>query len=494
MDAAPAPERAYDRFYYWLTLAGVLGWVVSALPTRSMPFRVEQWDVYEFYANRRFNPTSLHEWLVMAFWTPFGDFRFTPGAYLWNVLAFKALGPGNLGLWILSIALNLANAYLVAWWVSLLIGRRSPRAGAIAALFYLLFPARQEIVLWTLFTYKLVASGLTLFSLVMLERSERGTRRRELSIASAAMFVAWTFYEAGLPLGLLLPLRGVIMGDADWRQQAARIGRAVAPIYGLYALLSVAAWRWIPDALDLHGAIPGVRPAPVAFITSLWNWLDHGILTGNSGLPVVWIATPFHLLFSVDHDSAIQAMVLVAWPLALLAVDWRRLPWRAGAFVMLVGGACNGAVWIGRTISNGTQYLSYVSMYQHLPSTVLAALLGVALGAYSQRNPPKRWLTLLGRIGVALVAALLSLSCRDAMLGYLRAQQPLRAALSVVEGRIAEAHGAPVRVDDVPIPFAPTWALSSAEHSYHVFHLLHGARIAPPPTRERRGIEPAARR
>lgn len=105
------------------------------------------------------------------------------------------------------------------------------------------------------------------------------------------------------------------------------------------------------------------------------------------------------------------------------------------------------------------------------------------MGAAPSRAPSRGVFTLLGRIGLVLVTALLLLSSRDAMRGYLRVQAPLRAATAVVEARIAEAHGQPVSVDDVRLPFAPTWAIPSEEHSYHVFHLMFGERIARPRTR-----------
>ncbi len=59
----------------------------------------------------------------------------------------------------------------------------------------------------------------------------------------------------------------------------------------------------------------------------------------------------------------------------------------------------------------------------------------------------------------------------------MRAQAPLFEALARVERVVREQPDGKIYAGDVHLPFAPTWSIPNAEHSYHAFRLLYGDRI-----------------
>jgi hypothetical protein len=80
-------------------------------------------------------------------------------------------------------------------------------------------------------------------------------------------------------------------------------------------------------------------------------------------------------------------------------------------------------------------------------------------------------------VAVLLVVTLLGISSRQAVDEYMHGQEPLLQALATVEQALRTHPEARIYVGEIHLPFAPTWSIPSALHSYHAFHLLHGDRI-----------------
>jgi hypothetical protein len=439
------------------------------LPSAGIPFRVEQWDCYDFYQSHAFDVRSLYDWGLIAFWTPFGDFRPVPLAYLWNFLIFKLLGSQNLWHWMLSLALTILNAALVARWVSALRGYRGLDHGLIAGALFLLMPARHEIVMWTLFTYKLAYTALVLASLILLETYLMTGHRRTAYLATGLLAASWLFYEASVPMALLLPLRMVMAGrplaSLETRRVLAALGGALAGYGGFYLLTAT----WIPTVYNLVQQIPRQPISLGSLILSLWRWMTEGILLANTGLPFTSLAFPYHVGFRVVIELAPAVIVAVVWGLLLAQLPWRPFPLRDMAYLGAVAAAGSVLVLVGRTMTNGPAYLASFSIYQHFPTLVLAAILGYLLHRAPKTN----------RILVALllVCTLLGISSRQAVDEYMHAQESLVQALRMVDEALRRHPEARLYVGDIRLPFAPTWSIPSSEHSYHAFHLLHGERI-----------------
>jgi hypothetical protein len=440
------------------------------VPSARIPFRVEQWDFYDFYQSYAFDVTSLHDWGLMAFWTPFGDFRPIPLAYLWNFLIFKILGNLNLWHWVLSLALTVLNALLLARWVSALRRHRGFDHGLIAAALFLLMPAKHEVVMWTFFTYKLAYTALVLASLILVERYLVTGGSRSAYLATGLLAVSWLFYEASIPIALVLPLRMVMAGRPfaapETRRILASLGAALAG-YGAFYLVTA---NWIPKAFDLVKQIPRQLVSFGSLSSSLWRWFSDGILLANAGLPFTSVMFPYHVGFRVVFELAPILLVTLVWGGLLLQLRWRPLPLRDLAYLGVVAGAGSVLVWVGRTMTNGPGYLASFSVYQHFPTLILAATLGYLVDHSDMR---KRLL-----IAVLLVCVLLGISSRQAVDEYMHAQEPLIQALKMVENALRHRPRERVYVGDIRLPLAPTWSIPSSEHSYHAFHLLHGDRIA----------------
>ena len=478
--ANPGDRPSGSAWHLRLIGAGGLAlFLWGYLPSRRIPFRVEQWDCYDFYQSYVFRVTSLYDWGLMAFWTPFRDFRPIPLAYLWNFLVFALLGAENHWHLALSLSLTVLNALLLARWVSAIGSHRGLDHGLIAASLFLLMPAHHEIVMWTFFTYKLAHTALVLASLIMVEEYLVTGRPRAAHSAVGYLAASWLFYEASLPIALVLPLRMVLAGRSLMSPATRRILASLAGALTAYGALYLVMATWIPAAYDLVQQIPRQRVDLGTFVLSLWRWAFDGVLLGNSGLPLTSVIFPYHVGFRAVIEVAPTAIVALVWCALLAQVRWRPFPVRALSYLAAVGAAGSVLVWVGRTMTNGPDYLATFSVYQHFPSLVLAAALGYLIDR-SWPPPRKRMV-----IALLLVYTLLAVGSRQAVDEYMHVQEPLIRALKAVDDALRLHPEARIYVGSIRLPFAPTWSIPSAEHSYHAFHLLHGERIVrePPPSR-----------
>ncbi|HEY7654831.1 MAG TPA: hypothetical protein VIG07_18585 [Methylomirabilota bacterium] len=449
---------------------GLALFVWAYLPSARIPFRVEQWDCYDFYQSYPFDAARLYDWGLMAFWTPFGDFRPIPLAYLWNFLTFTLLGPQNLWFWVLSLTLTVVNATLLARWVSALRGHDGLGHGLIAATLFLLMPAPHEIVIWTFFTYKLVNTTLVLVCLIFLEKFLVTRQPGAIYLATSSLAVSWLFYEATIPIALALPIRMALCGRSFTRSDIRRVLLSIGVAITGYAVFYLAAIRWIPRAYNLAQQIPRQQVGLDTFLVSAWRWVVDGVLLGNAGLPLTSVVYPYHLGFRPVAELTPIVVILMVWGALLAQLRWRPFPIRDLVFLGVVAGAGSVLVWVGRTMTNGPDYLAGFSIYQHFPTLVLAAAVGYLIDRSGISGKGMV-------VAVLLVVTLLGISSRQAVDEYMHGQEPLLQALATVEQALRTHPEARIYVGEIHLPFAPTWSIPSALHSYHAFHLLHGDRI-----------------
>jgi len=483
----------------FVAMAFVL-YAVAYYPSWRMPFRVEELDIYYFYATQPFNPLSATDWGRMAFWTPFYDFRMLPLAYLWNFALFKVVGPSFVAYWLISVALDLVNAALLARWVGARLSANARpgvqlgapiqpsriQTGWIAAAFFLLFPAKHEIVLWTFFTYKLVHTGLVLGTLILFEEFFRTHKRTHLIWGLALMFLSWFFYETSLPLGFALVLGMLLFGGFS-RREVLRTVAVLAIPYIAYAALYLLAKRHIPP---LYGhAVPSLERASLeAMWLALRAWVWHGMFLANSGLPLYADSAKLvSTLAMVVRPSLFWGLLVVGfWTSFMALMRWRRAPWRSIAYALGLMVLLNALVLVGRAATNDTPYLAHMSMYQYIPTLVLAAIVGMLAetslsestwSACVADSPARRRLLVAT---TTLCLTLLWSSSAVAVRSYVSAQKPLMDILQDVERRCA-VPGARIAAANYRLPFTPDTPLMPPEdHSFRAFSLLGKNCVAPP--------------
>jgi len=469
---------------------------IAYVPSYGIPFRVEELDIYHFYATTEFDPLSAYDWGLMAFWTPFYDFRMLPLSYLWNFGVFTLLGTSTLKHWILSVALDLVNAALVARWVSLRLGKKFEH-GLIAAAFFLLLPAKHEIVLWSFFTYKLIHTTVVLACLIQIERFFQDRHRTHLVWGLVLMFLSWFFYEASLGLGMVLPLGMILLGGFS-RREAARAAVLVAIPYVVYIALYLIARAVVPSlyALVLPGDSVYIQPFSVVDLwLSLRSWVTHGMLLANSGLPLTTDTEfiPTSIAIHVLPTFGWVMVVGTVWTMFASQIVWRAAGWRSIAYIIGVGAILNVLVLVGRTSTNGVNYLAHFSMYQYLPSLIIAAILGgmaensidaprVLQLSAPQLGAPRRARILLA---TSICLVLLGTSSTSAVRAYMKVQGPLAKIFDHVERR-CKNEGTRVSVAGILLPFSPdTFIMPPEDHAYHALSLLNGDCIVPVPSQQR---------
>lgn len=360
-------------------------WLVLIVPSLGIPFRVEQWDIYDHYASRAWDFTRLTDWLHVAFWTPFEDYRFIPLAYLWNFTLFAALGASHEAHWSASIGLNVVNAVLLARWVDALLGERRSVGGAVAAAAFLFSAPRQEVVMWTFFTYKLAASAVMLLALVAFEVYMSRGRTRLLGYAVVMIFLSGAMYEAAIPLlavfwGRLALRRGEALGR--FGGETLMIG-SLGLVYGLLVTL---ASRVVPGLIGLSSPL-GMPHSPVSLRSLLLSaewWALWGVVLPGIGLPIEWRSADTYIAYAVVPGPWDIARCCAPALLLIIGMFGRTLPWRRAGVVASSAAATALLVYLGRTFTNGESYLCEFGMYQHLPELFASAGLGVLVsGALS---------------------------------------------------------------------------------------------------------------
>ncbi len=452
-------------------------YVLAYYPALRMPFRVEEFDAYYHFATAPFNLFSAGDWIEMAFWTPFHDFRMLPLAYLWNFVTFKAIGPSTVGFMLLNVALDLLNAVLLARWVSLRLGR-SISHGWIAAAFFLMFPSKHEIVLWVWFTYKTAHNVLLLGSLIFFEKFFRSHGRAHLAWALVLMFLSWFFYEISLPLGFVIPVGMFLFGRFS-RQEVLRTSAIIAIPYAAYGVLYLLAKRYIPD---IYGnAVPILRSG---WVDAVWptirNWVWHGMFLANTGLPVYADKDLLGdtLAFVVKPTMVFILLVVTCWTSFMVLLRWREAPWRNLAYLLCLMFVFNILVALGRAATNGPLYLAHMGMYQYPAAFLIAAALGMLVETSLAAAAPARSRLLVAATAICLM--LLWSSSAVAVRSYVQAQAPLVEILQEVKQRCA-VPGARVAAADYRLPFSPnTFVVPVEDHSFHALALMYGDCVSRP--------------
>lgn len=469
-----------------LALYALLLFLVVYYQSRLITFRVEHWDIAHFYSHYDFHPLSARDWLEIAFWTPFKDFRFIPLAYLWNFLIFKLLDTAMIAYWILSVLMTVGNAFLLAYLVSALRGLKGIEGGLLAGALFLVFPAKLELTVWTFFTYKLMHTACILAALILFENVLKRGRLQQAVASFLFLFISALFYEASLPIAIVL-LGRAALNRTTTLQVKSGVALLTVLFYSAYFMLYREAAHYVVTGglgIGWHGPVMEsfLSIDYGAFLPVLLKaaglWLTHGILLTNSGLPLEFLSGN-HVVFRTVSDPIMGAALSFLWGGILIMALAHRVSWRPVAYLLWLLFFGSVFVLVGRTATNGPGYLPAISMYQYFPTMIGAALLGYLLdGALRAASANRMRMALF--IAVFVIMSILGYACYRSIRSYMKINEPVRALIRRVGGMLEAGPHTRISIDDLSLPSTPRHGYTDKEHAYHALSLLYGDRIAPP--------------
>ncbi|MBN1354525.1 MAG: hypothetical protein JW994_07660 [Candidatus Omnitrophica bacterium] len=474
-----------------IALVSLLIFFIAYLQSASITFRVEQWDIYHFYSTLRIDSLHAGDWLKIAFWTPFGDFRLIPLAYLWNFVVFSVLGANMFFHWLLSIALTIINCLLLARFVSILKRTGGLARGLIAGSLFLLLPAKFEISIWTFFTYKLIHTAFILLSLIALEEFLWRREKKYAFTSIVLLFVSCLFYELPLLLGAAFFLRVLFFTPSVGRKNKLYVFALLFIMYASYMLIYHVSASSIPRLYGMSVLkymtryyIPGTLKLnwdiffwdlPLAF----YNWLSQGILLANTGLSLNIVQTNSHFIFTVPVGNIVAVSLIAAIWCAMLWCSFTG-PFERGNIIYLLLLFLFGSVLVltGRTLTNGTGYLPALSIYQYFPTMLLAAILGYLMDDVLVKG---RLLHVKRILVITLFIFMIVLGYADynSIKSYMKLNKYTASLIKRAGEAIRENPGKRIYAGDYKLPCAPVHSVKSKEHTYHALHLLYGDVIVP---------------
>jgi hypothetical protein len=339
-------------------------------PAYHLQFRVEQWAIYDHYKSLPF-PASLAEWGRIAFWTPLGDYRFIPLAYIWNYFEFKLFGVHFGWYTTLSLALYAINAILVACLARLY--AKGPIAAFWMTLVFALFlPSAMEIAIWTFFSYKLLQISIILCALRLLEMGIIKNRFSYLLFSLVLCFISTLFYEA-LVLLLGFWICKIALSKIKAKKILTFIGISLAISYGILSWF----FAQISSSFDISPIfIPQVTLEKACH--TLYLWIKYGWVLNNTGLLVDFREGDRFITFHLLTPLKIHLIgAILFWYALLSSVNWRKVPWGKIGMLSLLLILSTILILAGRASTNVEDYLSRFSMYNYIPIVFISPILGL---------------------------------------------------------------------------------------------------------------------
>jgi len=130
---------------------------------------------------------------------------------------------------------------------------------------------------------------------------------------------------------------------------------------------------------------------------------------------------------------------------------------------------------VGRTLSNGTNYLAGMSIYHYFPASVFALVLGLILVNATVKYDLRAKVALSS---FPLLIILLAASTRQIVSAYMRVEGRTLVLFQCVEEALARTPSRRVYIDYKMLR-APTWSsfVTDESHTFHAFHLVFGDAI-----------------
>lgn len=470
--------RFYDAVFISIALYAVVLFAVAHYQARDITFRVEQWDVYYFYANNTFSLFSARDWIVLAFWTPFNDFRFIPLAYLFNFAEYCVFRNNNVYYLIFSCSLHMLNCLLAAVLVKKFLGAKSTTAALAAFALFLLFPSKVEIVIWTFFGYKLFHLTLILAALIFFEDYLEKNSAIYCYVSVASLFLSFLIYESSLPIGLAMLGRLYFYKSAASDVNKNRYLGVMLRFYAAYLILFLVACEKVPPYLAMT-----LQPIVYNdYISSAYYWVKNGWILANSGVPLMFVDKKLWVFFlPVMEQWVLITTVVLSWGVLFASIGYRALRAEKTLYFAAVLAGGTMLVLLGRTATNGEYYLGCMSIYQYFPSAMLAIMLGYAI-AVTVVNPERRWKKRLTSVSLFFIVSLLGHASYVSINSYMDHNRSTSGLISHVRRFLAGNENGKVAIGNIHIPFAgDAYAYNDGNHAYRVMKLLFGDKVTDKP-------------
>lgn len=456
-------NRTLGNAIFFLGLIVLFIW--GYWPAYQLQFRVEQWAIYDYYNSLPY-PISIAEWGHIAFWTPLGDYRFIPLAYLWNYLEFKLFGLNFAWYTTLSLSLYALNALLIGW-LARLYNRGQDASFWLTLVFALFLPSAMEIAIWTFFSYKLFQLTLMILALIMLEKgiSQRSTIYVLLSIL--VCFISTLFYEA-LTLFLGYWILRIYFSNLKTR---SALNFLCILLMGLYAFNT---W-FFAQFPNLFGVSPIAIPttSPTRILESLYHWIKYGWLLDNLGFRLEFRENSRYITMHLLGPRKIHLFfVLLLWITLVCSIRFSAVLWRQVGLLGILLILSTVLILGGRTATNGPDYLSHFSMYNYNAIVFISPILGTIFSSAWTNINSNNIRTQLAILSLSLLTVLWINTIRNGIETYTRSES-IHISLMRLSNEFINDTQLPITVVTSKGPFE----IPGLNLLFHALHLVHGDRI-----------------
>jgi hypothetical protein len=367
----------------------------------------------------------------LSYFTATGFFEYyRPLTFLVHAVDWQIWGLNPAGFHLTNLLLHGTSSVLV-----FMLGRRldGPTTGLVAALLFALHPASHEAVYWVSARFDLLATCLTLTSLLLLTGPPPAyvagvvvfglaLLSKESALALPVMFLAYEVLirRVGVLVAIrrLVPIALMAAAYAVLRSQAGALeaagGASRLPKLAMLAAMAAGLF-WIAvlrrpsrnaRAVAVRdravtGAILAMGAVSIALLfvpaTSLWLREKTGFVSFALSYSISPIVVPAPAPSFFDRPSSAVAAVELAIVIVCLLAAWRSRRWfasRPAALFALV--FCAAALAPVSSMTSGPRYL-------YLASAGVAVLIALALGAGRWALDASRSATSVGRLALAVL-------------------------------------------------------------------------------------------
>lgn len=380
-------------------------------PSLDFSFRAEQWSFLEYYETI-VNPNSYSSWLEVAFWTPFHDYRLLPLAYLLHYIEY-VLFDGNHKLFnIFSLALYQINALICGILVAQLM-RRGFSQIIITFTVVSLLPAALEITVWSFFSYKLLQVTILLSSLILLEKGLEKGSHVLVALSFILIFLSTLFYEATILVLAFHGFRVFYKNPKWWGYLFLSFSLLILYLISWHYFRSVAQNLGITHNLNINIDY-------IVFFESAINWISQSWILANSGLKLHFISHQAFSQFVTLPPSTIELLLIIsALTLLFLSLELEKKMVNAILILLCILILVSAPVLIGRTITNGADYLSGFSMYAYHGVIFLGSSFSIFLGTRTNKESQKVFYKKILRSSSLVIFLLLwSTSLKESLVSY----------------------------------------------------------------------------
>lgn len=431
-----------SKAYYFLYSIVVIFFIFAFWPSLGMEFRAEQWPIYRHYQDLPL-PKSLKELFHIMFWTPFEDYRFLPLGYLSNFLQFIIFGNNFSQHVIYSLVIYFINASLAS---KLVFELTSQKFSALVTFsLALLMPADSEIVSWSFFTYKQYQITFLLGSFIFLVIGLRNCAFNYLLKSIILLFISCLFYEITFPLLICYLLMFLYLGKPK------QLSLLLLGLIVLYLSLNfyfqniyfLGEMRPSYHSLQYTNLLDNLFWLVNITAVSVSNWVFNGWFLANLGFKISFYDTIKYITFDVKlYDNYFfNLMIYTSWSLILGFMILQKNYLKRDFFILICGFAVIIApLALGRSYTNGVDYLAKFSMYNHVPNIFLSIAIGYLLATNNTAWNFIRKLQSLRIFPLIPIICLLSFSNHNATASYKNENRQDISITELINEILSEGH------------------------------------------------------